>query len=848
MRTAPVSMYRLQLTPEFGFAQAALLAGYLADLGVTHAYLSPVLEAVPGSRHGYDVTDHSRIRGELGGADGFRAMAARFREFGLGIVLDIVPNHMAVPARLSLNSQLWSVLRDGPGSACASWFDVDWAAGCGRLLLPVLGGSVTACLPDLAVDQHGGPDGEPALRYFEWELPLRPGTAHLPLPDLIDAQHYRLTSWEDTAELNWRRFFDITSLIAIRVEDPAVFAATHSLILRLVAEGLVDGLRVDHPDGLADPRGYLRRLRARTGGAWVVAEKILEAGERLPGDWPCAGTTGYDALRLADGLFVDPEGARGLTAGYGRFARLGRVPPFAEVAHAAKLQEARESLTPEVARLARLLGVLRPDATAEGARTVLTEVLGEFEVYRAYVTPGEPPSTASRKAVRSAVAAASHDLPSELWPLAIDVGDLALGIAGSGALLIDESTGERGASAAEFAVRFQQTTGPVLAKGIEDTASYRWPRLVSLNEVGGDPDLFGVSVPDFHSQALRLAADWPGSMTTLSTHDTKRQEDVRARLAVLAEDPAGWERQVDDWHSRAVSLAGPGVDADTEYLLWQTLVGAWPIGGKRLAGYLEKAMREAKTRTSWSRPDVEYEAAVQEMAAAILEDAGLRDSIGSFVASTAPDALANSLGAKLVQLTMPGVPDVYQGCELTGLSLVDPDNRRWVDFARRRSLLAVLDSGRNGIAGRADGRDDAAGHVGRDGRADAGHLDGLDLATNPGTEQADVAKLLVTSAALRLRRAHPDWFAASFTPLTAAGAAAGHVVAFQRGGRAVTVATRLPVGLRRRGGWAGTALPLPAAAAGWADVLTGAVYRGSQVPLADLTSRLPVALLVPEVP
>jgi len=818
VRTAPVSTYRLQLTPEFGFGEAARLARYLADLGITHAYLSPVLQAVPGSRHGYDVTDHSRIRDELGGEDGFRAMAARFRECGLGIVLDIVPNHMALPKRLSMNRQLWSLLRDGPGSAYLNWFDIDWAAGGGRMLLPVLAGPVTSCLADLAVDPRGGPDGEPALRYFEWELPLRPGSERLPLPDLLDAQHYRLASWEATTELNWRRFFDITSLIAVRVEDPGVFAATHEVILRLVAEGLVAALRVDHPDGLADPRGYLRRLRARTGGAWVVAEKILEAAERLPGDWPCAGTTGYDALRVADGLFVDPAGADGLTASYARFAGLDSVPPFAEVAHAAKLQVAREALAPEVARLARLLGPMCPDATFEGARTVLTEVLGEFQVYRAYVVPGEPPPAASQAAVRSAVSAACQRLPQALRPLAAAVGDLALGIGGS---------------AAEFAVRFQQTTGPVLAKGIEDTACYRWPRLVSLNEVGGDPDHVGVSVADFHSQAHRLAADWPATMTTLSTHDTKRQEDVRARLAVLAEDPAGWQRQVAEWHERAVSPGGD-VDPDTEYLIWQTLVGTWPIDGKRLASYLEKAMREAKTRTSWSHVEPGYEAAVHGLATAILEDSGLRDSIGAFVAAISSDALANSLGVKLVQLTMPGVPDVYQGCELTGLSLVDPDNRRPVDFARRRSLLAALE------AGRVDAGPDVDSRMGGD------YLDGgdLEVGIDPVVESADVAKLLVTSSALRLRRDHPGWFAASYTPLAGAGAAAGHVVAFQRGGQAVTMATRLPAGLRRRGGWAGTVLPLPASATGWVDVLTGSEYRGERVPVADLTHRLPVALLV----
>jgi (1->4)-alpha-D-glucan 1-alpha-D-glucosylmutase len=807
----PVSTYRLQLTPDFGFAEASQVADYLARLGVTHAYLSPVLQAVPGSRHGYDVTDHSRIRDELGGEDGFRALAARLRQAGVGIVLDIVPNHMAVPPDISLNKQLWAVLRDGPESAFANWFDIDWTEDGGRMLLPILGKPVADSLPDLVVDPDGGPDGEPVLRYFDHVLPLRQATAGLAVAELLEAQHYRLASWQDAStELNWRRFFDVTSLIGIRVEDQEVFAATHEVILRLVAEGLVDALRVDHPDGLADPRQYLRRLSAATGGAWVAVEKILEAGERLPADWPCAGTTGYDALRLADGLFVAPDGAGPLAAQYARFAGLAAgAPRFAEVALQAKSEIAGQDLVAEVIRLARLLAGSNPGSAVADAREVLTEVLAEFDVYRAYVYRGEPPPAASEAAVRSAVSAASRRLPGPLRGLAAAAADLALG-----------RRGPRGA-AWEFALRFQQTTGPVLAKGIEDTASYRWPRLLSLNEVGGDPDLFGVRPGEFHAEASRLAADWPATMTTLSTHDTKRQEDVRARLAVLAEIPAQWGRQVAEWHSRAQSLSpgARGVDPDMEYLLWQTLVGAWPISGERLSGYLEKAMREAKTRTSWTHPDPGYEALVQDMAANILADAGLTDSIAAFVAGIAPQALANSLGAKLVQLTMPGVADVYQGCELTGLSLVDPDNRRPVDYERGRSLLTKLDAG-------------------------GGDRGGLDMGVPGVGSGLDAAKLLVTSRALRLRRAHPDWFAGGYAPLSASGVAASHVVAFQRGGHAVCVATRLPAGLLRRGGWSGTVLPLPSVT-GWVDVLTGHAHDGAEVPLAELTRWLPVALLVP---
>jgi len=807
---APGSTYRLQLTPEFGFEQAGEQVDYLADLGVTHAYLSPVLEAVPGSMHGYDVTDHARIRGELGGEDGFRALAKRLRSRGLGVVLDIVPNHMAVPADMSLNRQLWSVLRDGRDSPYATWFDIDWAAQDNRMLLPVLGGPLESCLADLWVESSGGPDGEPVLRYFDHVLPLWPGTARLPMRGLLESQHYRLAWWQDAAtELNWRRFFDIATLIGIRVENPAVFEATHQVITGLVAEGLVDGLRVDHPDGLADPRGYLDRLASATRGAWIAVEKILAADEALPSDWACAGTTGYDALRVVDGLFLDTAGGDALGAEYARWCDVadGDRPAarFADVAAQAKREIAHGSLAAEVTRLIRLLTSRSPDVTEDDARAVLTEVLAAFPVYRAYVHPGELPAEAAVAQIGAAVDGARQRLPKRLRGLTADLGAAALGKL--------RPVGGAAGRLGEFAVRFQQTTGPVQAKGVEDTACYRWSRLISLNEVGCDPDRFGVTADEFHAAAVRLAADWPATMTTLSTHDTKRQEDVRARLAVLAEIPQAWGRQVAQWHKD-----GTAVDPDTEYLLWQTVVGAWPIGGDRLAGYLTKAVREAKRRTSWVEPDQEYEAAVLALGARALEDPALAVSIASFVATIAGDAAVNSLGAKLVQLTMPGVPDTYQGSETTALALVDPDNRRKVDFAGIHADLAELDA-----------------HPGEADLADGG---------------LSRAKLLVTSRTLRLRRARPRWFAGGYEPIAATGAAAGHAVAFRRG-QAVTVVTRLPVGLRRRGGWQDTSLPLPAGV--WVDQLTGTVHRvtGTEhadpaVPMTALTGRLPVALLVPE--
>jgi (1->4)-alpha-D-glucan 1-alpha-D-glucosylmutase len=823
----PGSTYRLQLTPEFGFAEAAETADYLADLGVTHAYLSPVLDAVPGSQHGYDVTDHSRIRPELGGEDGFRALAARLHDRGLRIILDIVPNHMAVPADLTLNRQLWSVLRDGRESPDASWFDIDWAAQDDRMLLPILGRPLESCLNDLRVEPDGGPDGEPVLRYYDHVLPLWPGTARLPLRGLLESQHYRLSWWQDAAtSLNWRRFFDIATLIGIRVEDPAVFDATHQVITGLVAEGLVDGLRVDHPDGLADPRGYLSRLADVTGGAWVVTEKILGPDEALPADWDCAGTTGYDALRVVDGLFLDAAGGDALSTAYARFCLMAGedcvAKRFVPVAEQAKREIAEGSLSAEVTRLARLLVPVSAGANYDDARTVLTEVLTAFPVYRAYVQPGEPANAAARAALGEAVDGAKRVLPPRLHGLADDLRAAALGLRAP-------ANGAAGA-AGEFAVRFQQTTGPVVAKGVEDTACYRWSRLVSLNEVGCEPDRLGVDPAEFHAEAGRLAADWPATMTTLSTHDTKRQEDVRARLAVLSELPGEWERAVTGWRERAAALArGPVPEPDTEYLLWQTLVGAWPIGPDRLCGYLLKAIREAKTRTSWTGQDTGYENGVQAFARAVLADRELAAGIGAYVAAIAGDARVNSLGAKLVQLTMPGVPDTYQGCELAGYALVDPDNRNPADFGSPARLLAVLDASRPGQP-----------HD-REGFPGTGTED-----PSPPADPAplDAEKLLVTSRALRLRRQHPDWFAGSYQPLTAAGPAAQHAVVFVRGGRAVTFATRLPAGLRRAGGWRDTALALPAAG-GWRDVLTGTVYAGPRVPLAGLTARLPVALLVP---
>lgn len=700
----PESTYRLQLTPSFGFAQAAEIAGYLARLGVSHVYLSPIMQAAPGSQHGYDVVDHTRISAELGGEDGFRSMVAAFREHGLGVVLDIVPNHMALP-----NPLADSVLEHGWESRHAAFFDIDG------------------------------------------DRPVRPG-------------------W---GEPNYRRFFDISGLIALRQEDPAVFEHTHALIFDLVEAGLVDGLRIDHPDGLTDPPGYLRRLAGRVPGTWILVEKILAAGERLPEDWPVAGTTGYDALRQVCGLFVNPAGEPNLTDFYVRFA--GGPPEFRSVERDAKRYVLAHGLRPELKRLLGVLGVAADSPTAH----VLTELLIAMPVYRAYAGPGAEAVMAPAREY------AAKRLPDGGRPLLDDLAHAAAG-------------------PSEFGVRFQQTAAALAAKGVEDTAFYRWTRFAALNEVGGDPAAFGVGLEEFHAHCARTARRWPATMTSLGTHDTKRQEDVRARLAVLSEMPTEWVTAVRQWRQSWADGLGEGgtqPERELEYLCWQTMVGAWPLTEERAAEYLGKAMREAKSRTSWTDQDPAYEEAVFGFVRKCFSDPSLLAAVGRFVERLEPYARVNSLGQKLVQLTMPGVPDVYQGAELTDLALVDPDNRRPVDFGHRRELLE---------------------------RLDAGH--------RPHT--LDEEKLLITSRALRLRRGHPDWFQGPYEPVAGAE---DHLVAFRRTG-AVTLATRFPYGLERRGGWGDTRLALGEGS--WRDELTGTDHEGPDVLLRDVLAELTVALLV----
>ncbi|KQX55770.1 MULTISPECIES: malto-oligosyltrehalose synthase [unclassified Streptomyces] len=766
----PTATYRLQLQPEFPFAAAGRAVPHLAGLGISHLHLSPVLEAVPGSTHGYDVTDHRSVRAELGGEEGLRALAATARAHGLGLVVDLVPNHMA--ASPTHNHALRAVLGEGPDSPYARWFDIDWRAGDGRLLLPVL----PARLPEVR-DRLRVSDG--ALHLDGQEFPLRPGTEGLPLDELLDAQWYRLGWWRlARTELNYRRFFTISELIGVRVEDPEVFEATHAKIVELVRDGVVEGLRIDHPDGLADPQGYLDDLAAATGGrCWTVVEKILTGPETLPAAWPVAGTTGYDALHRVDGVFTDPDGTEELTGVYrdftakagdrgGHWEATGRRAAYEVVGHDLAAETA--ALTRLAERICAADPALR-DHAPWALRTAIRELLVRVPVYRSYRTGGEEVLTP--EAARGAKAAFA--VPEEA--AAVDVvRDLALGLRGDGP------------EHRSFRARFAQTSSALRAKSVEDTAFYRYVPLLSANEVGGDAGRPAVSVEEFHAYCGRISRDWPDTGTVLTTHDTKRSADVRAGIAVLSQCPRVWAELL-------AEVAGvPAPDPHVAWTAWQTAFGFGAPDPERLGPAILKSVREAGLRTSWTEPDAGYERAVAEFAAAGPGRIPLRAASEAAFALE-PHIRAHALGALLTQLTMPGVPELYQNTERAYRALVDPDNR-------------------------------------------------APFAVGPDDDHTALVR-----AALKLRRERPEVFAAagSYTPLTAEGPAAAHCLAFARSAEVVTAVTRLPLRLGEAGGWQDTELVLPEGR--WADVLDGVrEFTGgaaTELKLAELFAERPVALL-----
>jgi (1->4)-alpha-D-glucan 1-alpha-D-glucosylmutase len=622
---------------------------------------------------------------------------------------------------------------------------------------------------------------------------------------ILGRQNYRLAYWRTAGrDLGYRRFFDITTLIGLRQEDDQVFADTHALVLEWLEAGVLDGLRVDHPDGLRDPATYFRRLREATPRGWIVAEKILEPVEHLRADWPIAGTTGYDFLNLVGGLFVDGRNEAEMSRIYAAFT--GSTEDLATVTREAKRLVLRDVLGSELNRLTALLLEIceshrrARDYTRHECHEVLREVAVAFPIYRTYVRPeaGEvdPADEAAIEEATAGALEARPDLDPGLFAFLADVLTLRVG----------------GQREGELAARFQQLTGAVMAKGLEDTTFYRYNRLVSLNEVGGDPGRFGVPVAEFHAANAARLADWPASMLATATHDMKRGEDVRLRIHLLSEIPEPWRAAVSRWSGMLERhRRGDLPDRNLEYLLYQTLVGAWPIEEERLVAYLEKAAREAKMHTSWTQPDPAYEEAVAGFARAALADPDFLADFEAFVAPIVSAGRTASLAQALVKLTAPGVPDIYQGTELWDLSLVDPDNRRAVDFARRVTLLDTIATATpDEVLARMD--------------------EGL-------------PKLWTIHRTLALRARRPDLFdQGDYRPLEADGSRAEHVVAYARGRELAVVVPRLILGLAGR--WEETWLDLPPGP--WRNLLSEEIVDGGGARLADLLARFPVALLVRE--
>lgn len=876
--SVPRSTYRIQLNAGFDFEAAARMVPYLRELGISHVYCSPYLQATRGSTHGYDIVDYHRVNEEIGGEAGRAELARTLKSTGLEQVLDIVPNHMAIGKR---NTWWWDTLENGVASRYAPYFDIDWNAPEERLrnkiLLPLLGDhygrvlaggelklertganfviryhdhafpvapeSIAGLLADAAQECGSAPVGFlsdalsrlPATTLSDWpsrmarhrdkevirdllgrligEQPdvaaaLDAAVARINanidrLDDILSQQSYRLSRWRTAeSELVYRRFFDINTLVGMRVEGERVFDDMHVLIFDWIRKGDLSGVRVDHPDGLRDPAQYFERLRDAAPGAWVVAEKILQPGERLPEAWRIAGTTGYDFLNLAGGLFIDPTGEAPLNELYRDFT--GEPVDFTAVAKEKRNQVLRDVLGSDLNRLTALFLQIcedhreNRDYTRHEIHEAVREAIASFPVYRTYIrAEWAAVSGADREYVAAAIEEAKRgrpDLEGRLFDFLRAV------------LLVET----RGALEAEFVMRFQQVTAAAMAKGIEDTAFYCYSRLVSLNEVGGDPGTFGTTVDEFHRWCAQTQRDYPHTLLASSTHDTKRSEDVRARISLLSEIPSEWAEAVHKWSAaNARHRSGDFPDRKTEYLLYQTLFGAWPISKERVSAYMRKAVREAKEHTSWISPNEAYEQALDRFVNGVLEDADFRAGLEAFLAPRIEPARVNSLALVLLKLTAPGVPDIYQGCELWDFSLVDPDNRRQVDYETRARLLSELDRlCPDQILARAE--------------------EGL-------------PKQWLIRQALRVRNARAETFGGEYRPLWASGPAAAHVIAFARGEDVITIAPRLGTGVNR---WDETIIEIGNGE--WLNQLSGERIQGGKLELASLLEKFPVALLTRE--
>ncbi|WP_080794143.1 malto-oligosyltrehalose synthase [Corynebacterium pacaense] len=800
--------YRLQLRGPradpsgraFGFAEAKAILPYLKRLGISHLYLSPILTSMPDSNHGYDVIDPTRINEELGGMDGFRELADATHELGMGIIVDIVPNHLGI-AEPQLNKWWWDVLKNGQKSDFEYYFDIDWQrdnGSEGKLGLPILGAEGDE--DRLEFDEVGG---ERVLRYYDDVFPIAPGTGDGTPVEVYRRQSYSLRYWRDGV-IGYRRFFSVNTLAGIRQEDPLVFEHTHRVLRELVTDDLIDGVRVDHPDGLSAPFNYLKRLREVVGpDRWLIVEKILGVEEPLDPRLSVDGTTGYDALRELDGVFISREAedhfsmlALQVTGSTWDEAAIGSTE------HALKREVAESELAAEIRRLARAMR--RDNFSTAGSnvsnaqlRETIIELVAAMPVYRAdYISLS--------RTTASVIADMSRRFPSRR-----DALDLI-----AAALLAN----------GEAKIRFAQVCGAVMAKGVEDTTFYRASRLVALQEVGGAPGRFGVSAAEFHLLQEERSVLWPSAMTALSTHDTKRGEDVRARLIELTEDPSSFAELV-----RRTGSILPAPEGATGHFLFQNLLGVWPADGViteslriRFRDYALKAIREAGVQTSWVDRRESFEQSVLDWIDALF-DGPATSMISDFVARLAVGATSVSLGRKMLQLIGAGIPDTYQGTEFFEDSLVDPDNRRFIDYTARAQALEKLE-GWEWLAVAAEGSD---------------HL----------SQFHDLAKIDVVRQALAVRAEFPDSFiGGDYQAVFGEGRRESHVVGIARGAdrnhlNVVALATRRPLILRNNGGWDDTTITLPPGR--WRDRLTGQTFTG-MVPATDIFTALPTALLVLE--
>ncbi|MFE0749915.1 malto-oligosyltrehalose synthase [Gordonia sp. NPDC058843] len=766
-RPTPHATYRLQLHGDFGFAEAAETLDHLVDLGISHVYLSPIGTASAGSTHGYDWLPPPAVAPALGGLEGLRELRSAAAERGLGLIIDIVPNHTGVADALA-NPWFADLLRHGPASKYANYFDADFDAdngADGKLALPVM--AADGDLSPLEIDDHQN------LRYYDHAFPIAPGTERDTPRDVHDRQHYRLVPW-DSGLIGYRRFFTVNELAGLRQEDPEVYDATHQWLHELLDADLIDGVRVDHPDGLWDPQDYLRRLRADLGeDRLLYIEKILAPDEPLEPTLPVEGTTGYDHMRVIDAVFVAPAGVTQLTELHERITGTSGDARWIEAAeHERKLRTVRDSFPAELRRLVRAITAGRdgsPTADPDSIATACAELIAALGVYRA-----DYPSLRPRLL---AAAARIADRKPELRS-ALDVVVRETAVAG------------------EATSRLAQTCGAVTAKSVEDSLFYRTARLVSAQEVGGDPANPVLSLNEFHHHNTERAARWPMAMTATSTHDTKRGEDVRARIAVLAQVPDRWSLLVETiWRDSDIP------DDLTCYFLLQNIFGVWPTDGRitdelrgRLVEYARKATREAGLRTTWTDIDAEFEDAVQTWIGQVTTG-DLAASISELVTRIASAWEQEALARKAIAILGPGVPDIYQGTEWWEDSLVDPDNRRPVDFGR----------------------------------------------------STEHPKTRLVRAALRARTAHPDAFgvAGTYQRLTADGPAADHTVAFARGTEAgpsvVVLTARFTHSLDDESA-AATTITLPPGSR-WRDERTGSVHEGT-IDLGAVRNEHPVAILV----